>query len=138
MDNRDKIDSLGVVNVFVFPAVVFGAAGKFIAAIFLFFGNAQRSIDPCGQQPLHQPGRKETKTRQQRATRFKLFFFQRSQAQTYLAVGQQQRYHFGVGAPPILLYFSADWDDHGYDLAFDPWPFGLSQVFGRMHMLRLP
>ena len=35
--------------------------------------------------------------------------------------------HFGVGAPPILIYFSGDWDVHlgcssGYDLAFDPWP----------------
>ena len=33
-------------------------------------------------------------------------------------------YHFGVGAAPILVYFSGDWDVHwGYDLAFDPWPF---------------
>ena len=31
--------------------------------------------------------------------------------------------HFGVGAPPILVFFSGDWDVHwGYDLAFDPWP----------------
>ena len=29
---------------------------------------------------------------------------------------------FGVGAPPILVYFSWDWDVHwGYDLDFDPW-----------------
>ena len=28
---------------------------------------------------------------------------------------------FGVGAPPILVYFSGDWDVHwGYDLDFDP------------------
>ena len=27
------------------------------------------------------------------------------------------------GAPPILVYFSGDWDVHwGYDLDFDPWP----------------
>ena len=40
-----------------------------------------------------------------------------------VAVGQNQWYHFGVGAPPILVYFSGDWDVHwGYDLAFDPWP----------------
>ena len=32
--------------------------------------------------------------------------------------------HFGVGAPPILVYFSGDWDVHwGYDLAFDPQPY---------------
>ena len=27
-----------------------------------------------------------------------------------MAVGQHQWYHFGVGAPPILDYFSGDWD----------------------------
>ena len=33
----------------------------------------------------------------------------------YVAVGQNQWYHFGVGAPPILVYFSGDWDVHwGY------------------------
>ena len=33
----------------------------------------------------------------------------------YLAVDQNQWYHFGVGAPPILVYFSGDWDVHwGY------------------------
>ena len=42
----------------------------------------------------------------------------------YLAAGQDQWYHFGVGAPPILVYFCGDWDVHwGYDLDFDPWPF---------------
>ena len=31
--------------------------------------------------------------------------------------------HFGVGAPPILVYFNANWDvQWGYDLDFDPWP----------------
>ena len=29
-----------------------------------------------------------------------------------VAVGQNQWYHFGVGAPPILVYFSGDWDVH--------------------------
>ena len=29
---------------------------------------------------------------------------------THLAVGQNQC--FGVGAPPILVYFSGDWDVH--------------------------
>ena len=39
------------------------------------------------------------------------------------AVGQNQWYHFGVGALPILVYFDGDWDVHrGYDLDFDPWP----------------
>ena len=35
-----------------------------------------------------------------------------------MAVGQNQWYHFGVGAPPILVYFSGwDWDAHwGYNL----------------------
>ena len=27
-----------------------------------------------------------------------------------MAVGQNQCYHLGVGAPPILVYFSSDWD----------------------------
>ena len=32
-------------------------------------------------------------------------------------------YHFGVGAPSILVHFCGDWDVHwGYDLGFDPWP----------------
>ena len=30
----------------------------------------------------------------------------------HMAVGQNQWYHFGVGAPPILVYFSGDWDVH--------------------------
>ena len=34
-----------------------------------------------------------------------------------MAVGQKQWYHFGVGAPPILVYFSGDWDVHwGYGI----------------------
>ena len=42
-----------------------------------------------------------------------------------------QWYHFGVGAPPILVYFSGDWDVHwGYDLDFDPWPFSLEPAWG--------
>ena len=42
-----------------------------------------------------------------------------------MAVGQNQWYHFGIGAPPILIYFNGDWDVHwGYDLGFDPWPNG--------------
>ena len=41
-----------------------------------------------------------------------------------MAVGQNRWYHFGVGAPPILVYFSGDWDVHwGYDLDLDPWPY---------------
>ena len=37
-----------------------------------------------------------------------------------MAVDQNQWYHFGVGAPPILLYFSGDWDVHWqYDLDFE-------------------
>ena len=27
-----------------------------------------------------------------------------------VAVGQHQWYHVGVGAPPILVYFSGNWD----------------------------
>ena len=35
----------------------------------------------------------------------------------YMAVGQNQWYHFGAGAPPILVYFSEDWDVYwGYGL----------------------
>ena len=34
-----------------------------------------------------------------------------------MAVGQNQWYHFGIGAPPILVYFSGGWDVHwGYGL----------------------
>ena len=34
-----------------------------------------------------------------------------------MAMGQNQWYHFGVGAPPSLVYFSGDWDVHwGYGL----------------------
>ena len=29
---------------------------------------------------------------------------------SHVAAGQNQRYHFGVGAPPILVHFSGDWD----------------------------
>ena len=49
-----------------------------------------------------------------------------------MVVGQNQWYHFGVGASPILIYFSEDCDVHrGYDLDFDPWPnmsFGASRL----------
>ena len=34
-----------------------------------------------------------------------------------MAVGYNQWYHFGVGAPPILVHFSGDWDVHwGYGI----------------------
>ena len=34
-----------------------------------------------------------------------------------LAVGQNQWYHFGIGAQPIFVYFSGDWDAHwGYGI----------------------
>ena len=37
---------------------------------------------------------------------------------------QNQWYHFGIGAPPILVHFSGDRDAHrGYDSGFDPWPY---------------
>ena len=49
----------------------------------------------------------------------------------HMAVAQNQWYHFGVGAPPILVYFSGDWDVHwGYDLDFDPWPHGSRPLLG--------
>ena len=36
---------------------------------------------------------------------------------SHMAVGQNQWHHFGVGAPPILVYLSRDWDVHwGYGL----------------------
>ena len=37
-----------------------------------------------------------------------------------MAVGQSQWYHFGVGAPPILVGIGMF--TGGYDLDFDPWP----------------
>ena len=36
----------------------------------------------------------------------------------YMAMAQDQWYNFGIGAPPILVYFSGDWDVHwvrGFD-----------------------
>ena len=40
---------------------------------------------------------------------------------------QNQWYHFGVGAHPILVYLSGDWDVHwGYVRDFDPWPYSFS------------
>ena len=37
--------------------------------------------------------------------------------QAHMAVGQNQWFHFGIGAPPILVYFSGDWDVHwGYGI----------------------
>ena len=36
---------------------------------------------------------------------------------THMAAGQKQWYHFGVGAPPILVYFGGGWDVHwGYGI----------------------
>ena len=29
-----------------------------------------------------------------------------------MAVGRHRWYHFGVGVPPILVYFSGNWDVH--------------------------
>ena len=38
----------------------------------------------------------------------------------HMAVGQNQWYHFGVGAPTSLVYFSWDWDVHwGYGILTD-------------------
>ena len=38
-------------------------------------------------------------------------------------MGQNQWHHFGVGAPPISVYFSFVWDVRWrYDLDFDPQP----------------
>ena len=40
-------------------------------------------------------------------------------------MGQNQWYHFGVGAPPILVFFffgGGDWDVHWRYKGFDPWP----------------
>ena len=58
-------------------------------------------------RPLEADGRMETYSpkapavRSSRTTCFDL---------RYLAVGQNRWYHFGVGAPPILIYLSGDWD----------------------------
>ena len=47
-----------------------------------------------------------------------VIFFTNARGLTHFAVGQKQWYHyFGVGAPPILVYFSGDWDVHwGYGI----------------------
>ena len=45
------------------------------------------------------------------------------------AYGQNARYHIEVGAPPILVYFSGDWDVH----------WGLTEVLTHGHMVcRVP
>ena len=31
-----------------------------------------------------------------------------------MAMVQHQWYHFGIGAPPIVVYLSGDWDVHWY------------------------
>ena len=46
---------------------------------------------------------------------------------SHVAVGQNQWYNFGVGAPPILepILVGIESDVHwGYDVDFDPWPCG--------------
>ena len=43
-------------------------------------------------------------------------------SESEMAVGQNQWYYFGVGAPPILVNFSGDWDVSLGVRAFDPWP----------------
>ena len=48
-----------------------------------------------------------------------------------MAVGQNQWYHFGVGAPPILVNFSGDWDVHcGYHGPLGGVPFSWIPFFG--------
>ena len=47
-------------------------------------------------------------------------------------MGQNQWYHFGVGAPPILVYFSRDLDFHWvYDLALTH---GLLEIVSARHL----
>ena len=48
----------------------------------------------------------------------------------YLAVGQSQWYHFGVGALPILIYFRLGLGCSLGVRAFDPWPLALAE---RLH-----
>ena len=47
-----------------------------------------------------------------------------------MAVGQNQWYHLlGVGAPPILVYFSGDWDVHwGYGILTHGHMFDLGKI----------
>ena len=41
----------------------------------------------------------------------------REKKHLHMAVGQNHWYHFGVGAPAVLVYFSGDWDVHwGYGI----------------------
>ena len=41
-----------------------------------------------------------------------------------MAAGQNQWYHFWIGAPPMLVYFSGDWGcSLGANRGFDPWPY---------------
>ena len=55
-----------------------------------------------------------TRTRRQRTTKH-----------YDMAVGQNQWYHFGVGAPPLVVYFSGDWDVHWgvTGILNSPWPY---------------
>ena len=50
-----------------------------------------------------------------------------------MAVGQNQWYHILGYAPPILVYFSGDWDVHwGYDLDLDPYEGSSHSSLSRM------
>ena len=54
-----------------------------------------------------------------------------------VAVGQNQWYHFGVGAPPILVHLSGDWDVYwGYGVLTrgQVAHLGLGHVRGRLDM----
>ena len=42
--------------------------------------------------------------------------------QLEMAMVQNQWYHFGIGAPPILVYLSGDWDVHLGVPGCDSWP----------------
>ena len=56
------------------------------------------------------------------------FIAKATRLESEMAVGQNQWYHVGVGAPPVLVYFSGHWDVHcGYGLLTH------GQIYQRQH-----
>ena len=78
----------------------------------------------------HQPAHPRTQS-----FRWHIFRHQLEEIQREVAMVQNQWYHFGIGAPPILVHFSGDWDVHwGYEVlthgqvSQSPWLWGVCEL----------
>ena len=76
------------------------------------------NIPPVGEERAARTGRSESKTSHQGPKRPAGFGKEAWGNQSeHVAVVQTQWYHCGVGAPPMVVFFSGDWDVHwGYGL----------------------